>query len=369
MTQPKKILIAPLNWGLGHVTRCIPIIDELLRQGAEVILASDGAALELLKKEYPHLPCHALPAYNIRYPFESMVLSMAFQMPKILRGCLKEHFWLNNFLKKNKIDIVISDNRFGLYNNKVKSIFMTHQINIAAPFQFMVNKINHYFIKKFDVCWIPDFENAPNLAGQLSHFEGENALKIQYLGSLSRMKKYAAEKKYRAIFVLSGPEPQRTILEGKIIEQLQKEGNQLEVPPQSRLSRDVVPPYLLIRGVTINDGFNINCKNIEIHNYLTTKDLNQKILESEVMVARSGYSTIMDLVNLEMRAILIPTPEQTEQEYLATELMKNHIFYSQTQEELNLKHAFQEVENYTGFDNFFSKNDTLPKIISELLKI
>lgn len=359
MTQPKKILIAPLNWGLGHATRCIPIIDELLSQGAEVILASDGAALELLKKEYPHLPYHALPAYDIRYPFESMVLSMAFQMPKILRGCLKEHFWLNNFLKNNKIDIVISDNRFGFYNKKVKSIFMTHQINIAAPFQFIVNTINWYFIKKFDVCWIPDFENAPNLAGQLSHFEDDNSLKIQYLGALSRMKKYAVEKQYKAIFVLSGPEPQRTILEGKIIEQLQKESTQLDAPPQ----------YLLIRGVTINDGFNINCKNIEIHNYLTTKGLNQKILESEVMVARSGYSTIMDLVNLEMRAILIPTPGQTEQEYLATELMKNHIFYSQMQDDLNLKHAFLEVNSYTGFDNFFSKNETLPKIISELLKI
>ena len=359
MTQPKKILIAPLNWGLGHATRCIPIIDELLRQSAEVILASDGAALELLKKEYPHLPCHALPAYDIRYPFESMVLSMAFQLPKILRGCLKEHFWLNNFLKNNKIDIVISDNRFGFYNKKVKSIFMTHQINISAPFQSIVNKINHYFIEKFDVCWIPDFEDVPNLAGQLSHFESMSSLKTQYLGSLSRMKRYAVEKKYKAIIVLSGPEPQRSILEKKIVEQLQKESSPLDAPTQ----------YLLVRGVTINDGFEMNCKNIEIYNYLTTKDLNQKILESEVMIARSGYSTIMDLVNLEMRAILIPTPGQTEQEYLATELMKNHIFYSQTQSELNLKHAFIEVENYKGFVNFFSKNETLPKIISELLKI
>ncbi len=372
MTQPKKIkkiLIAPLNWGLGHATRCIPIIDEFLRQGAEVILASDGAALELLKKEYPHLPCHVLPAYDIRYPFESMVLSMAFQMPKILRGCIKEHFWLNNFLKNNKIDIVISDNRFGFYNNKVKSIFMTHQINIAAPFQFIVNKINHYFIKKFDVCWIPDFENTPNLADKLSHFQSENSLKIQYLGSLSRLKKYDVEKKYQAIFVLSGPEPQRTILEKKIIDQLQKEGNQLNSPPQYRLTRDVVLPYLLVRGVTIDDGFEMTCENIEIHNYLITKDLNQKILESEVMVARSGYSTIMDLVSLGMRAILIPTPGQTEQEYLATELMKNHIFYSQNQADLNLKQAFMEVRNYKGFDNFFSKNETLPIIISELLKI
>ena len=369
MTQPKKtkkILIAPLNWGLGHATRCIPIIDELLRQGAEVILASDGAALELLKKEYPHLLCHALPAYNIRYPFESMVLSMAFQMPKILRGCIKEHFWLNNFLKKNKIDAVISDNRFGFYNNQVKSIFMTHQINIAAPFQFIVNKINHYFIQKFDVCWIPDFENVPNLAGKLSHFQSANSLKIQYLGTLSRMKKYVVQKKYRAIVVLSGPEPQRSILEKKIIEQLQKENN---APPQYSLIRENKLPYLIVRGVTINDDFNFNCKNIEIHNYLTTKDLNQKILESEVMIARSGYSTIMDLVSLEMKAILIPTPGQTEQEYLATELMNNHIFYSQNQSELNLENAFNEVKNYTGFVNFFSQNETLPKIISELLKI
>ena len=360
MTKPKKVLIAPLNWGLGHATRCIPLINEFQRQGAEVILASDGAALQLLKSEYPHLTCHELPPYDIRYPFDSMVLSIMVQMPKILRGCVNEHIWLNNFLKKNKVDVVISDNRFGFYNKQVHSIFMTHQINILTPFQTIVNQINHYFIKKFDACWIPDYENPPTLAGKLSHPTSKNTLQVTYIGALSRLKKQAVEKKYKAIFVLSGPEPQRTKLEKIILQQLQSQvlSSQNELQDQ----------YCLVRGVTTKDVLDDNYKNIDIHNYLTTKDLNQKIAESEFMVARSGYSTIMDLAALGMNALLIPTPGQTEQEYLAYELMRNKVFYSQTQAEMDLQQAFTEMKNYRGYVNFFNNENTLFKIISQLLK-
>ena len=359
MYKPKKILVAPLNWGLGHVTRCIPIIDELERQGAEVILASDGAALELLKKEYPQRACYALPSYDIRYPFESMVMSMALQMPKILRGGIKEHFWLKDFLKKNKIDAVISDNRFGMFDKGVKSIFMTHQLNIQAPLQSLVNEINKYCIQKFDECWVPDFEGEPNLAGLLSHEGIASSLNMQYLGSLSRMRKFDAVKKYKAILVLSGPEPQRSILEQKIIEQLE---NIVTKNPKMPLHS-----FVLVRGVTQKGGKEIKSDKIEIHNYLTTRDLNVKILESEMMVARSGYSTVMDLVNLGTPAALIPTPGQTEQEYLATNLMQNSIFFSQTQSELNLEKIFLEIHKYAGFNNFALKNDTLQEKISELL--
>ena len=358
-----KVLIAPLNWGLGHATRCIPIIEELRQQGAEVILASDGAAYDLLKREFPDLEIHVLPPYNIRYPFRSMLLSMAIQMPKILRGAIGEHLWLKKFLKNTPVDVVISDNRYGFFNPKARSIFMTHQVNILIPLPIMqpfVDAVNHFFIKKFDACWIPDFEGTPNLAGILSHGCFSKKLNIKYLGALSRFKKQVFEKKYTAAFVLSGPEPQRSILEKKIRAQLDADKN-------------VDHTYILIRGTiqtqTNEEFLNFpvgSHKNIEIHDVLTTHILNQKILESHVVICRSGYSSIMDLVALQQAAVLIPTPGQTEQEYLATELMRQNQFFSQNQDTFDLQTTLAEYPKYTNFRNFDAENGTLKEIVREL---
>jgi Glycosyltransferase family 28 C-terminal domain len=369
LAKQKKILIAPLNWGLGHATRCMPIINELLVQGADVQLASDGVALDLSKKEYPQLLCHELPSYDIRYPFDSMVLSMAAQSPKILRGCVKEHIWLKKFLQNNKIDIVISDNRFGFFNKNVKSIFMTHQLNIQAPFRPIVDFINAFFIKKFNECWIPDFDGEPNIAGSLSHGGLANSLIVKYLGSLSRMKKLKVEKKYKAIFVLSGPEPQRTIFEKKILEQLSRLEIETEASPPTPSTRGGQrPQYILIKGQPNSTQSIEKYKNIEIHNFMTASDLNIKILESEVLVARSGYSTIMDLVNLGSPAVLIPTPGQTEQEYLADNLMQKGVFYTQKQADLDITRALEAVKKYPGFGIFNGEKETFKEIISDLLK-
>ncbi len=372
MNRQKKILVVPLNWGLGHATRCIPIVEELLQQGAEVILASDGEAYQLLKSEFPNLEIYKLPAYNIRYPFRSMLLSMSFQMPKILRGCILEHFWLNNFLKKTRVDAVISDNRFGFFNRQTHSIFMTHQVNILMPFRFLqpfVNALNHFFIGRFDECWIPDFENEPNLAGALSHGHFSKKLNIKYLGILSRFGKTVGEflqndknlpnlsaqpEKYRAAIILSGPEPQRSILEKKIRQQLS--------------AATEFAPFLLIRGTQkTNDFESPQNSNLEIHDLLTSQILKQKIEESAVVICRSGYSSVMDLVALQKPAILIPTPSQTEQEYLAAELMRQNQFFSMPQDDFDLITSLKQYQNFNHFNNFDIENKTLHKIVSELL--
>ena len=362
MNRPKKILVAPLNWGLGHATRCIPIIEELRKQGAEVILASDGVAYQLLKREFPDLQIHELPPYNIRYPFRSMVLSMAIQMPKILRGAIGEHFWLKNFLKNTTVDAVISDNRFGFFNKKIHSIFMTHQVNILIPFRLFqpfVNALNHFFIKKFDVCWIPDFEKTPNLAGALAHGKFSKNLIIKYSGISSRFQKAhteSIEKKYCAAIILSGPEPQRSIFEKKIRQQF----NDLENSDAR---------FLLVRGTQLPCVTNHKpIPNLEIHDLLTSELLNQKIIESEVVVCRSGYSSIMDLVAIQKAAILVPTPGQTEQEYLAAELMRQNEFLSASQDDFDLAKALKSYQKFNNFINFNSKNETLKEIICELLK-
>jgi UDP-N-acetylglucosamine transferase subunit ALG13 len=358
--MPKTVLVAPLNWGLGHATRCMPIIDELLRQGAQVLLASDGSAYQFLKKEYPHLPIFELPAYNIRYPFANMVLSMALQMPKILRGYWGEHRWLNHFLKSNTVDIIISDNRFGLYHKSAKSIFMTHQVHIQTPFAKIVNALNHYCIKKFDVCWIPDFEdNKRNLSGILSHGHMPSAISFRYIGALSRFVYSDIPKKFVLAAIISGPEPQRTYFEEEIMREFQA--------LKAKYGRKI-KPFVIVRGVVETDKSCTDLNDIFIYNYLSSKDLNQIMLESEIIIARSGYSTIMDLTCLQSQAILIPTEGQTEQIYLAAKLRGEGVCYSENQNRLNLESALLRPNIYTGFKNLTDKKRLLPEIISEILK-
>ncbi|MDZ7879907.1 MAG: glycosyltransferase [Saprospiraceae bacterium] len=372
----KTVIVAPLNWGLGHATRCIPLIEAFERAGATVILASDGGALDLLKREFPHLRALELPAYNIRYPFRSMLLSMAIQGHKILRGGILEYFWLKKILKEEKIDAVISDNRFGFFNRSTVSVFMTHQVQILMPFRFLqplVNSVNHFFIRHFDKLWIPDRADRNNLAGDLAHGKFMDALSkklpVQYLGTLSRMKYFSTEKKYHATIVLSGPEPQRAILEKKIFFQLEKMFLTNKLPPQ------YPNLFCFVRG-TSTPKMSIKIKGqdfIELHDVLTTAELNQKIMESDVVICRSGYSSLMDLVALQKRAILIPTEGQTEQEYLADILAAQNRFICHEQNTLNLEKALSEFPHTRGFKDFLQENcdkdKTLEQVVRELLKI
>jgi uncharacterized protein (TIGR00661 family) len=334
LNDKKKVIVAPLHWGLGHATRCIPIIQELLQQGAEVIIASDGGALKLLQCEFPQLETLELPPYNIRYPFQNMILGMMTQLPKIIRGAFLEHLFLKRYLKKNKVHIIISDNRFGFFNKSVKTVFITHQIRIIMPFKWLENVIYHWntrFIKHFEECWIPDFEEKPNLSGKLSHLVTNTGLiptKTYYIAPLSRMRFLERPKRYQATFILSGPEPQRTIFENIILRQL----------------KALKQKFCLIRGVVSSEKGNWNTSdNIEIHNYLTSNDLNEKIAASQFVICRSGYSSIMDLWAAGARAVLIPTPGQTEQIYLADYLCEQNLFYKQRQTSFNLAEAISSM--------------------------
>jgi uncharacterized protein (TIGR00661 family) len=330
LNDKKKVIVAPLHWGLGHATRCIPIIQALLQQGAEVIIASDGGALKLLQREFPDLETIELPEYNIRYPFQNMILGMMTQLPKIVRGAFLEYLFLSNYLKNNKIDIIISDNRFGFFNKKVKTVFITHQIRIIMPFKWFENVIHHLntrLIQNFEACWIPDFEEKPNLSGKLSHNvtnTGSIHLKTSYIAPLSRMRLLERPKQYQATFILSGPEPQRTIFENIILIQL----------------KNIKQKFCLIRGIVSEEKADLNTNSaIEIHNYLTSNDLNEKIAASHFVICRSGYSSIMDLWAAGAQAVLIPTPGQTEQIYLADYLCEQNLFYKQRQTSFNLAEA------------------------------
>ncbi len=352
MATRKKVLICILNWGLGHATRCIPIIRELQAQDAEVALASDGRALDLLKEEFPDLTTYDLPAYDVTYRTWNMFLNIAPQLPKILRAVLREKKEVKKLVELHQFDCVISDNRFGCFVENIPSVFMTHQLRIKMPFLILENIIaafNQYFIRKFDYCWVPDRLGSPNLSGSLAH--GVKGLKSEFVGVLSRMKKNDVVSVYDVLIVLSGPEPQRSYLEDILTE-------------QALISDKKI---LIVQGKTERRSHVFLNETTELISYLTSEKLNEVMSAADVVISRSGYSTIMDLAMIGKKAILIPTPGQTEQEYLAENLKSDNIFYSEKQSTFNLKIALTKVERYNGFENEFGENKELKKVIKKLL--
>ena len=150
MKTKKRILVAPLNWGIGHATRCIPLINALISHNYEVVIAADGRPLHLLITEFPDLEIVRFPGYNIKYSkYLPMSVSMLLQLPKLLWNIKKEHEALNQIIIDYKIDGIISDNRFGLFSKKVPSVFITHQLQIQSLyFSNQIRRFNYKYINK-----------------------------------------------------------------------------------------------------------------------------------------------------------------------------------------------------------------------------
>jgi uncharacterized protein (TIGR00661 family) len=345
----KRILIAPLDWGLGHATRCIPIINELKRRNAKIFIAASGNALILLRQEFPDLIFFELASYGVRY---YSFLTLFLQLPRFLQTIRKEHGQVQKIIEEQKIELVISDNRFGCWSHKVTSVFITHQVNILMPsllrwLEPLANYFNHQWIKRFDRCWIPDEPQNP-ITRKLSV---SGKVNTRYIGMLSRFKKTEMDKKYDLVILLSGPEPQRTIFEEKIIRQL----------------KFSIFRMLLIRGLP---GERIpltsEIPNLTIVNHLQSADLNKVIEEAELIICRPGYSSVMDLAKLGKRAVFIPTPGQTEQEYLAGELKKNKIAFCMDQNKFKIEKAISQSKNYDGFAPV-TENKLLKCALDELM--
>ena len=325
--------MAPLDWGLGHSTRCIPIIRELQNQNCEVLIAAEGATQVLLRSEFLNARFLPLRGYRIRYskhPF--LKFWVIVQLPRILMNSWRENRWLEKIIKDHQIDAVISDNRFGLYNNKITSIYITHQLKIITGNSFtekIARSIHHYIIGKFNICWVPDQEKN-GLAGELSH-PSIVPRNVRYIGPLSRFERISGlQKKFDLLVMLSGPEPQRTILEKMILDDL----------------KSIKGTVLLVRGLpgckkNISDGG----ESVTIVNHLSAAELNLAMQQSYITVSRSGYTTIMDLVKLSQKAILIATPGQTEQEYLARYLHEKKIFMSAEQNNFSLCNSLSDLQN------------------------
>lgn len=329
----KNVLVAPLNWGLGHATRCIPIIQHLILQGFSPILASDGQAMELLQKEFPQLTVLELPSYKIEYPSEGADFRK--KMLKSTPGMIEAIRWEKKLVKKwvREYDLcgIISDNRPGVRNKNVPSVFITHQLNVlTGSTTWISSKIHQYIIRKFTECWVPDCEFGPNLSGKLGHLQ-KQLDQIRYIGPLSRFSEKKETAKYALTIVLSGPEPQRTLLEAQLRTEINRYGN----------------PVLFIRGAVESRQTVAKSGNVTFYNFMTSEQLQSAFNESELILARSGYSTIMDLSAVGTKCFLIPTPGQFEQEYLAEQMASKGYAPFAKQADFKIE-QLDQIANYNG---------------------
>jgi len=360
-----RILVAPLDWGLGHATRCIPVIYELLHQGCEVWLATDGPQEALLTHEFPELLFLSLPGYRVKYGLTApaMLLNILRQTPKIVRAIKQENNWLKKMVNDHDFDAVISDNRYGLYHSSIPCIIITHQLNIKSKLgkwsERLLRKMNYKYINLFTECWVPDDEGGNNLAGELSHPEKKPTIPLRYVGLLSRFENNsdlshsfsAVVGQEHLLIVLSGPEPQRTLLENIVIKDIAHYNGSATI----------------VRGLP--GGLNLipSTNSIKFYNHLPAEELNREMIRAEYIISRSGYSTIMDIRKLHKKSILIPTPGQTEQEYLARYLREKKMALDISQRIFSLPSALQQARSFP-YSIAGKDENPLPQIIAQFIQ-
>ena len=334
-----NIFICPLDWGIGHATRCVPVINEFIIQGAKVTIGADNQPLAFLQKEFPNLDFIKFPGYRFKYPNNNrMAFSMMMSAPKIIQDIKKENRELEKLIAQEQFDAIISDNRYGLWSEKVHAVFMTHQINIQTPaylsfLNYFLSHINRKYINHFDELWIPDVEDENNLSGKLSY--GHHFENTYFIGPMTRFEESTnseGEPQNDLLVMLSGPEPQRSILEEKIFDQL-KVSNYRAV---------------VLRGLpNSREEFNLT-ETVKVFSHVDSNTFQKLLQDSKLVICRPGYSSIMDLSVMGGNAVLIPTPGQTEQEYLAKlHTAKGH-YFSMSQNKFDLKTAIENSASFTG---------------------
>ena len=312
-----KILIAPLNWGLGHATRCIPLVRQYLERGDEVVLGGDGESLLLLQRHFPQLRVIQLPSLELRYAANDQQRGFYLRaIPALLRFTIADHYYLRQQLAIEHFDLIISDNRFGLFTRQTRCVYITHQLYVRLPrrlriFQPLARAIHACVFKRYHEVWVPDFANSENsLAGELCH-GGCFDTYVKYIGLLSRFassegtpKELRRNSEYSVVAILSGLEPQRSIFEQAILERYANTPDKV----------------LIVRGKVAEAQTKISRNNITMVASLSDQALLEVMEQATTIIARSGYSTIMDLAVLGLlhKAELHPTPGQSEQEYLAS---------------------------------------------------
>jgi len=298
------------------------------------------------KKEFPDLANFELPSYHITYASDGRFfkLKMILDSPKILVAMRKERKAIEKIAKQVSADGIISDNRLGIYVKGIPNVFITHQLRVLSGSTTQISSAMHQQIfKKYDAVWVPDFEEENNLTGELGHLD-KKPRNLKYMGPLSRFEKKSVEKAYDLMVLLSGPEPQRTLLEGRLTEELQAfSGNILMV-------RGVIEKEQIKEVMTLDSGTMLKI------NFMRSEELSQSVQASDFILCRSGYTTVMDLAKLGKKAFFIPTPGQYEQVHIAERLDELGVVPSCSQEEFRLD-QLERISSYSGLEAFSSTVD------------
>jgi UDP-N-acetylglucosamine transferase subunit ALG13 len=303
-----------------------------------VIVAAIGVQRALLQEEFASLTFVDLPGYRIKYGKNRAItiLLLICSIPKILIRVKREKAWLARFTADEGLDLVISDNRYGLAVPGVFSVFITHQLLIKTPFgrtaDLLLQRMSYRFIRRFSRCWVPDIQGVDALAGELSNPQRLPSIPTRYIGWLSRMGTGAAATEGTDLLVLlSGPEPQRTLLEDCILRQ----------------AGGVSSRITLVRGLPGGGkALKEAPSSMTVYDHLPARKLEALIRSAGLVLARSGYSTVMDLMRLKKKAIFVPTPGQTEQEYLANYLAERGWAFSIRQKGLSLPLALDAARAF-----------------------
>lgn len=327
---PVKVLIAPLDWGLGHAARCEPIIWAFRAAGAEVSVGVSGQNSEFFKKACPDVKQFELPSYRIVYPkigafMPLWLLSKSSEMHQIIQ---EEHKQIEALVQKEDFQIVLSDNRFGAWSSRAFSIYMTHQLRISFPKMFrhaelLGEKFHAKLVSPFNEIWVPDTQEAFGLAGKLSHAHWKKH-NLRYVGALSRFATLEENflpkslenssskidlqnfNHFDFLGVVSGVEPARSRLENKLFE----------------IFSHIDGHHAILQGLPNEEETPLEKGNVTFFPHLPTEKFRALVRRSKYFVSRSGYSTVMDQCFLGSNCLFIPTPGQTEQEYLAKMLQR-----------------------------------------------
>jgi uncharacterized protein (TIGR00661 family) len=334
-----RVIYGICSWGLGHATRSLPVIRELLEENNDLTVISHGRSLELLKKELgSNIDYYDIPDYPMLLsaePRQFMAKSIIY-WPLFIRSIQSGISNVKKIIDKKKFDVIISDARYDMLNKTVRTFFISHQIRIMNPLRIKILEtgselFNDFFFKRFNGIIVPDYKE-DNLSGDLSHnLKKINEKKIHYVGVLSDFKKKKIKKDIDYLISITGPEPQRTILEKKLLLQ----------------ANDLVGNIAITLGKTEEKEYSTQ-ENIEIFSFLTKEERENLLNRSKLVISRSGYSTILDLAVIGAKALMTPTPGQIEQEYLSRYHNSKGTFYSVNQDKINLAEDIKKVKKTTG---------------------
>lgn len=348
----KRIIVAPLDWGLGHSTRDVPIIHHLVNAGHEVIIVADGRPYDFLSRRFPGLKIIRCAGYDITYPkSDQFMVHMARSGPRIAKALREEKKAAERIVEETRADIIISDNRLNFRSKNTKNIFITHQLKVkAGVLTIAASALHSRFYSKFDEIWIPDHEGKNNISGDLA-FQRKPKKHHRYIGPQTRFSLVKTRMKGQGknlLFMLSGPEPQRTMFEDLVLKELKKNP----------------VPSLILRGQPGQPHDSEPLPGVRMLNHLDDEQLAAAIADSYAVVSRGGYSTLCDLTAANKKLICVPTPGQTEQEYLGEYLARKKMMITQSQDTLSLKSALDKLDTIEAFS--FPQENALVAVIQTL---